>query len=401
MPMPSDVPAWNTGGANRTEPSAGEKILGWVAGDPVNSSYFNWLLFTVYEWVLFLQGIEGEALTWTALQTFEDGIVASTDVVNGDTITVTANGASGRAIFTEGPVEFDGTGYGLEAVTIRSDSVGLFVSATEGSFFQSNSWEFPAVSINNLDTGGALSLGGPGGGQYPLYVACLSGNGGAMYAEGHGTGPGVYAVGGATGDGLYAESPLGGSFRAGAGAAGGIGTGAAGAGGLIGIGGAGAWGVSAESTGVASLRALRTDSASLPVMDARGTISFDNAAQPAGNLSVKNQLTRDGYAKVLAVFVGNNTITPSIESRQNVTSIAQVIGGGTNGQFTVTFAQDFSTNIYGCNIRCENTGAYLAEVLTKNAGSVVFRFVDSPTNTPQTASALDACRFSLEIYGAQ
>ncbi len=51
---PSNVYAWNTGGANNTEPSAGKKVLGWIRGEKPASSYFNWLLGGISLWVKYL-----------------------------------------------------------------------------------------------------------------------------------------------------------------------------------------------------------------------------------------------------------------------------------------------------------------------------------------------------------
>ena len=44
-PRPAKTPIWNTGGANRTEPGAGEKVTGWAINDQPPSSYFNWLQY--------------------------------------------------------------------------------------------------------------------------------------------------------------------------------------------------------------------------------------------------------------------------------------------------------------------------------------------------------------------
>jgi len=53
-PQPTKKPEWNTGGANRTEPAAGEKTSGWAVDDEPPSSYFNWLQYYTYAWLEWL-----------------------------------------------------------------------------------------------------------------------------------------------------------------------------------------------------------------------------------------------------------------------------------------------------------------------------------------------------------
>lgn len=48
---PTKLPKFNTGGANRTEPTSGKKILGWLNGERPASSYFNWLHALVNDWL--------------------------------------------------------------------------------------------------------------------------------------------------------------------------------------------------------------------------------------------------------------------------------------------------------------------------------------------------------------
>lgn len=43
-PKPAETPIWNTGGANRTDPMAAKKVLGWELNEAPPSSYFNWLM---------------------------------------------------------------------------------------------------------------------------------------------------------------------------------------------------------------------------------------------------------------------------------------------------------------------------------------------------------------------
>ena len=72
---PSKLPKFNTGSANRTEPTSGKKILGWTNGERPASSYFNWLHSIVNDWLEHLamspvrayavDGVAPEAAGWT------------------------------------------------------------------------------------------------------------------------------------------------------------------------------------------------------------------------------------------------------------------------------------------------------------------------------------------------
>jgi len=53
-PLPAKLPIWNTGGSNRTEPTAGEKVTGWAIDDEPPSSYFNWLQYYAGAWFTWL-----------------------------------------------------------------------------------------------------------------------------------------------------------------------------------------------------------------------------------------------------------------------------------------------------------------------------------------------------------
>jgi hypothetical protein len=55
MSKPTKVPTWNTDLSNQTEPSGGQKASGWTSGQAAVSSYLNWLLYTIYTWIVYLQ----------------------------------------------------------------------------------------------------------------------------------------------------------------------------------------------------------------------------------------------------------------------------------------------------------------------------------------------------------
>lgn len=88
MAKPSTLPRWATGGtAQVTEPTEAKKDLGWVPLEKPGAQYFNWAMKLVYDWLVYLNGLTNESLTWAAKHTFSAGLasgaapVAATDVV--------------------------------------------------------------------------------------------------------------------------------------------------------------------------------------------------------------------------------------------------------------------------------------------------------------------------------
>lgn len=78
MSKPTTLPEWATGGgASVVEPLLAEKQLGWVASTKPPASWFNWILLTIYNWIVWLDAFENTAHTWSALQTFTGGLTVS------------------------------------------------------------------------------------------------------------------------------------------------------------------------------------------------------------------------------------------------------------------------------------------------------------------------------------
>jgi hypothetical protein len=71
MPKPSILPQWATvGGAQIVEPTVGKKAQGWNTQEKPPGQYLNWWQNLVYQWMQYLNGLEGEVLTWTQNHTF-------------------------------------------------------------------------------------------------------------------------------------------------------------------------------------------------------------------------------------------------------------------------------------------------------------------------------------------
>jgi hypothetical protein len=92
MGLLTKLPRWATGvTAGITEPLEGKKDIGWVASEKPPAQYFNWILKTIYDGMVVLDGLAGAAMTWTAQHAFQAAVtMAQTLVATGK---ITANGA--------------------------------------------------------------------------------------------------------------------------------------------------------------------------------------------------------------------------------------------------------------------------------------------------------------------
>lgn len=71
MPKPIESLGWAPpDGAKVVEPPAPLKAAGWDGGTKPLSEHFNWLFRALTRWIAYLNGLTGEVLVWTALQTF-------------------------------------------------------------------------------------------------------------------------------------------------------------------------------------------------------------------------------------------------------------------------------------------------------------------------------------------
>jgi hypothetical protein len=89
MAKPTTVPRWATGAsADVVEPPSGKLDAGWVPGEKAPAQWWNWWRKGVSDWLAYVNGLAGEALTWTAKHTFSAGLAtpvapaADEDVVN-------------------------------------------------------------------------------------------------------------------------------------------------------------------------------------------------------------------------------------------------------------------------------------------------------------------------------
>lgn len=121
---PTNLAAWNTGGANNVEPSSGEKVTGWTVGQAPPSSYFNWWQRLIWQWIVYLDDLRNIAWTWTAAHIF------SNIVTFNERVHAIAAPGSGNANVNVENLDTTADSYALR---VRSSSVGTSVRVENSS----------------------------------------------------------------------------------------------------------------------------------------------------------------------------------------------------------------------------------------------------------------------------
>lgn len=121
---PTIVPRWaDTVSADTTkvnEPPDVKKDVGWVVAEKPPAQWFNWLLFYIYQWILWLADYENEAHTWTEQQDF------TPTASNVDAIQAAAKGI-GNAISAVGDTTAVSLGgLGISAMGGKNQAAGAF-----------------------------------------------------------------------------------------------------------------------------------------------------------------------------------------------------------------------------------------------------------------------------------
>lgn len=76
MAKPVTLPRWADLAvpADIVDPPSGKKDSGWLTAEKPAHSYFNWYMNLVYQWTQYLDNLTNEALTWTAVHTFNQHV---------------------------------------------------------------------------------------------------------------------------------------------------------------------------------------------------------------------------------------------------------------------------------------------------------------------------------------
>lgn len=229
-PKPTVTPIWNTGGANRTEPPAGDKTTGWSLNQEPPSSWFNWLQHYTGAWFVWLgerlaDGVSEEDFTISALTPDASGpggeviINAATANTSGAGGGITLNCGNAVSVGAGGPINLNaGAGAGAGSGGAANVNAGNATGTGNGGFARLN-----AGDGSNGQGGDVRITGGAGddekGGEVVLMTGAgdgtdrNSGNLELSTGDSTGTGRGLFTLEvaesetGGAGSGAYLNTP--------------------------------------------------------------------------------------------------------------------------------------------------------------------------------------------------
>lgn len=349
---PTKLPAWNTGGANNTEPSAGEKISGWTVGQQPPSSYFNWLQKLYYEWAAYLDDLEAQALHWTAAHIFDEKITVATSNATATAISGTGGSTSGHGVAGTAQATSSGTGVvGLALGTGHGVSGAAANASANGGNFVNNTNS--ATALKGTSTGtSSFGVWGEGKSAGVKGLGQSGGTGGTF--TGNGAAAGLEATGGAT-------NGIGGIFT---------------------------------GRTAAGVYATRDDSTTLPVITADGSIDLDGASYPSTSTALKDKLTVNTIAKIWGCLEITSSSTVVVSEGQNIASVTYAAN-----VITVNFAQNMAGTGYSIIRQYDDDANHPTYINSRAVGSVQIAFANPDGTTPDS-SPPSSGYLSFEIKGA-
>lgn len=149
---PTNTAAWNNDGTNNVEPSSGQKDTGWTLGQKPPSSYFNWWMKLVHDWMQYLSdgALSGDhSIAGNLSVTGTSGVTGNATV--GGTLGVTGITTATGRINANGGITASGT-VDLTAATLKMPSKKAFFSAAGLGYLYSGT----ASQAGNYWTGGTV-----------------------------------------------------------------------------------------------------------------------------------------------------------------------------------------------------------------------------------------------------
>lgn len=357
MAKPASLPRWADVGGDIVEPSSGKKDTGWIVSEQPPHSYFNWFQNLVYQWCDYLDGLTGEALTWTAAHVFQS-TVSITNGTAADTLTVAATGSGARYAIR-------GTG-----------------NATEGAFVGTSARNGGAIVGTNTGTGGS--------------AAGVTGGGASVGVDGVALG-GVVGASGVRGQALDADGAAG-RFSHGSASGVSVISTASGANGIAVkavASGSGAVAVRAEghSAGAGSPVLAIAGHSSQYAVDAQGSAAGSGGVKASTNTGTAVRAENTGATGTAGSFENSNVSSANVtlEVIQAGTGNALMVSAVSGSGALVSNASDLFNTLYATNtgaaptasFQNDGTGAPLnlvpkAAPSTLNNGDI---WVETGTNT--------------------
>lgn len=367
MSKPTEFSRWCTTGI-AVEPASGTKDSGYLGSGVPVASELNWLLNRTYLWELWLDAFESTAHSWTALQTFRNGITLPPGL---------GSSISGEDAVFSGEVDIASlvmTGNGLANTNFTVNNalvVGGVASFAGLATFTAGVTATGAGAVPGLK---GIAGGTGEGGKFTSAVAAVN----AVTASTSNTGHGVSASTSAAGNAVNAVSTGSG------------------------------YAVDA-SNNHATTPTLRTRNTGggVGVEIADGHAKF-TATNPVKTTSQTNYLSALNTIKKDALIVLNGTVTPAgsngFSDGIGITGVSQEITGPDDGRVTINFGGGFMADAnYRVIAICENfpaTNFALVLAVDKLTTSVKFHPLNA-SGTPLTAAALNGTIWNVMINGRQ
>jgi hypothetical protein len=218
MAQPSKLFHWATsGGAVVTDPPSAKQDSGFqvLSGTPEKPAmdYVNSLLSNLFSWAGYVKNITGEALTWTAVQTFSAGISLASLTLSG---ALSAASATLSGALTAASATLSGSLHAASAVisgslSAASAAIGALSGATvslTGALTAASATLSGAINAASGSVSGALHAGtlnaGTGSGT------ALTASGTAVFNNNIAVAAQIHQTGGAGSGGIRTENRLSG-----------------------------------------------------------------------------------------------------------------------------------------------------------------------------------------------
>jgi len=198
MSKPTQLPRWATGGSAKVtpEPTEGKKDLGFVASEKPPESYVNWAFRRIYDWLVYLDGLTNEALTWAAKHTFNAGLASgvapsgATDVVRKTELDAETTARTTHESLTS---PHSATAAATAArLTLRDANGGVAFGPVVATGLDGGASAVHAVGGSGANSHAAIEANGVS--AEGLHAQTVDPSAPAVAAVAYGAGPGVQAV---------------------------------------------------------------------------------------------------------------------------------------------------------------------------------------------------------------
>ncbi len=201
MSKPTTLPEWASSAiAGITEPSTLQKQSGWAVRQKPPAQYLNWWQKLVYQWIVWLDGLTNEALTWAAGHIFSAGI--KTDTVDSTGATDLVLKRNGSTVASFGSASMDAAA--RKITNLAAPSAGTSDAATTTYVDNADSTHAALTNPHSATSAATASRlvvrdANAGAAFAKVTSTAVAGDSPAIEATGHGNAHGIVGTAGASG----------------------------------------------------------------------------------------------------------------------------------------------------------------------------------------------------------